>query len=306
MSLFNPIIGGINAKTLQGSEASEFVKETEASGIVTDVLDVPVATSAKQVPYIFKTNKIANGDFVTDVTGWTAAAYGGASNASMVIDPVNYNTAANGAHLTVDIPADAEQTNRGVSISQTVDLTGVETITLYAKQVSIQTVPEEALVPVVISPVYASFVLEGTNVMCLDTVWGKYVANIPEAYRLSGQTLTIGFQNQSTLAFSGTEVILDDIVGLGTPENLFNYIADLDSYIASLVTFDNLNTNGDVGTGSDQVPAGDHSHGSITWGGDQASDPASPVDGYLYWNTTTPALRLFINNTVGWKTIPTS
>ncbi|MCK9459960.1 MAG: hypothetical protein M0R80_10010 [Proteobacteria bacterium] len=71
------------------------------------------------------------------------------------------------------------------------------------------------------------------------------------------------------------------------------------------VTYDNLNANGDVGTGSDQVAVGNHTHPLVTWGGALSADPASPADGTMYWNTTTPAMRFYVNSSVGWKTITT-
>lgn len=135
----------------------------------------------------------------------------------------------------------------------------------------------------------------------------KTVAEIKTLLGLGGAALLDVGTTSGTVA-AGDDSRLSDARTPTSHDNTYHSSA----YVtASGVTYENLNTNGDIGSGVGQVADGSHTHtmtalGGMTWGGYLSADPVSPVDGTAYWNTTSSTLKIYPNSTVGWKTITTT
>ena len=116
MSVFKPPIGATSvgdATTLNGKTESELsVYDSERLGgteaddyTPLSVLNIPTQSSKKQVMYRnVEEEKISNGAFPTNLTGWTLTAFGGVTTYDMYADSDNYHVAVNGRLIFYDIP----------------------------------------------------------------------------------------------------------------------------------------------------------------------------------------------------------
>lgn len=176
------------------------------------------------------TEKLSNGSFPTDLTGWALAAFGGVSTYEYNVDSVNYHLAGNSCEVLYDSPEDEDANARGVTITQTsVDLRGVETITFYAKQLSASTWYTDIQVMILVSGEEMNTQVDGKtggDSGFIDNTWRLCTATIPTGNRLENRTVALQFYNTQSAEKLALEAVVDEISAMAeqSAPALFNYM----------------------------------------------------------------------------------
>lgn len=228
----------IDQKIIWYEDVQEIIDEN-----VIRLLDIPDPESTKQVPYRSPNiiaNRINNGNFEVDTSGWSLSAYGGVITYGMSADSSNYHNAAKAVRIIYDVPEDSGgvyEGLQGVRFTQSgVDLRGVTQISFYGKQLSASTWYMDAQM-LITSPFEDNFSngRTGSETGRMTGDWLKYTVNVPEEYRLDNQTITISSNYTLSASYDDLDIVIDEVEALGesAPVNLYNYIPDIDTYFNS-------------------------------------------------------------------------
>lgn len=249
MSVFNPPIGATSvgdATTLNGKSEGELsVYDSEKlNGLESDeylsstTLPIPDPTYEKQVPYRTPfENKLSNPSFTVDLTGWADSVFGALTTATIARDTVDFRSSPAACNISFDTTG--LEGEMGVMLTVTgVDLTGVEAIEFYAKQLSASTYYTDISV--------SYFLIGETQVGMgvtgktggssgfIDNEWRRCYVNdpIPIELQTTNQTLHFYFTTQWAKAI---EFVVDDFAVYGPTAVPFDFIEDIDEYIGKQV-----------------------------------------------------------------------
>lgn len=253
MGMFKPPVGNTtvtDASSLNGKTEDELSVYNSArlggelaSTIINGLITFPDATLKKQVLYAsVLENKISNGSFDVNLSGWTLGQIGGITEYSSSRYTDDYHSSPASCNIYFDTTGMSGE--NGVTMTVTdVDLTGVDEITFYAKQLS----ESEYYMDISVS----TFMIGTHNVGLqvtgrsggesgkIDNQWRKcYTESIPSEVKAPGQTLIFYFMTQDSKGF---EFVIDDFVAYGSPATKASWISDIDAYIDSEIN-DHLET----------------------------------------------------------------
>lgn len=248
MGLFKPPIGitsTIDASTLNGKLESQLSVDNSAKlggvsaktysdGLIT----FPEPTVNKQVLYRSTLeNRIPNPLFNDGLDNWTYDTLGDLEEASVTIDNENYYISPQACNISFDTTGLEINDTTGVSlIMHNVDLTGVDQITFYAKQLSASNYYTDIQVTnFYIGSEYVSMHVDGIyggSSGHIDNKWRKCYTELgylPEELKIPDQTLTFNF----TTWWDDKEIefVVDNFIAYGPPSTSASWIPNIDTYI---------------------------------------------------------------------------
>lgn len=219
-----------NAAKLDGVDADEYLSST--------TLPIPDTTYEKQV--LYRTpfeNKLSNPSFTVDLTGWADSVFGALTTATIARDTVDFRSSPAACNISFDTTG--LEGEMGVMLTVTgVDLTGVEAIEFYAKQLSASTYYTDVSISnFTIGTTFIGMQVTGKtggSSGCIDNEWRRCYTEpdaIPVELRTTNQTLHFYFTTQWAKAI---EFVVDDFAVYGPTAVPFDFI-DIDEYIGEQV-----------------------------------------------------------------------
>ena len=226
-----------------------FITDSTADTI-DDSIGAPVpvtANATRRLAYRREKENVVNGDFLTDIDGWTAQVGSGANEPTLVgisASATVYHTAANGLLVDFDIPLNCD--GNIYLIYENVDLRNVENITLWCRV----SAPPGYVPPTESGPFWVNLAflygeLGSTDAINLISLTDSYYqtkyspkaaweqfqleGGLPEAQRVKDASFVIRLNIFDTATgTSDVNVVFDEIMVMGNPPSFLAFEDDAD------------------------------------------------------------------------------